>query len=182
MMIHVPQLYDWGQSPLKDKNLKTYVQAKPDIYLLSPHSTGSGLGADCWMKITLAHPLTISIFWRFVQSAWWYDEAGVTVTAITGSKPGVRHRVVGVIWVSPPSLSSVCTPLLPPSTLDTCTFIWSLIIDDKSLPHKLQWSFTRLLIFKIELSSESPTRWLTGSAAMTPVLYGARAGFTERSR
>ena len=46
------------------------------------------------------------------------------------------------------------------------TFKRSLIIDDKSLPHKLR----RLLIFKIKLSSESPTRWLTGSAAMTPVL------------
>ena len=49
-----------------------------------------------------------------------------------------------------------------------------LIIDVKSLPHKQRWSFTRLLIFKIKFSSEPPTRWLTGSAEMTPVIGSAR--------
>ena len=61
------------------------------------------------------------------------------------------------------------------------TFKRYLIIDDKSLPHKQQRSFTRLLIFKIRISSEPPTRWLTGSAEMTPVIGSAR-GFMDRSR
>ena len=54
------------------------------------------------------------------------------------------------------------------------TFKWYLIIHDKSLPHKQRRSFTRLLIFKIKFSSEPPTRWLTGSAEMTPVIGSAR--------
>ena len=33
-----------------------------------------------------------------------------------------------------------------------------LIIDDKSLPHKQRRAFTRLLIFKIKISSEPPSR------------------------
>ena len=48
-----------------------------------------------------------------------------------------------------------------------------LIIDDKSLPHKRR-SFTQLLIFKIKFLSAPPTRWLTGSAEMTPVIGNAR--------
>ena len=48
-----------------------------------------------------------------------------------------------------------------------------LIINDKSLPHKRR-SFTRLLIFKIKFSSEPPTRWLTRSAEMTPVIGNAQ--------
>ena len=46
-------------------------------------------------------------------------------------------------------------------------------IDDKSLPHKRR-AFTRLLIFKIKFSSEPPSRWLAGSAEMTPVIGNAR--------
>ena len=42
--------------------------------------------------------------------------------------------------------------------LTIVTFKRSLIIDDKSLPHKLWRSFTRLLIFKIKLSSERSLR------------------------
>ena len=53
------------------------------------------------------------------------------------------------------------------------TFKRSLIIDNKSLPHKRRRSFTRLLIFKIKFSSKSPTRWLTVSAEMTPVIGSA---------
>ena len=49
-----------------------------------------------------------------------------------------------------------------------------LIIDDKNLPHKQRRSFTRLLIFKIKFSSEPPSRWLAGSAEMTPVIGNAR--------
>ena len=49
-----------------------------------------------------------------------------------------------------------------------------LIIDDKSLPHKQQRAFTRLLIFKIKFSSEPPSRWLAGSAEMTPIIGNAR--------
>ena len=49
-----------------------------------------------------------------------------------------------------------------------------LIIDDKSLPHKQRRAFTRLLIFKIKFSSEPPSRWLAGSAEMTPVIGNAR--------
>ena len=49
-----------------------------------------------------------------------------------------------------------------------------LIIDDNSLPHKRRRSFTLLLIFKIKFSSETPIRWLTGSAEMTPVIGNAR--------
>ena len=50
-----------------------------------------------------------------------------------------------------------------------------LIIEDKSSPAHKQWrSFTWLLIFKIKFSSEPPTRWLTGSAEMTPVIGSAR--------
>ena len=59
------------------------------------------------------------------------------------------------------------------------TFKRSLIIDDKSLPHKLWRSFTRLLIFKIKFSSKSPTQWLTGSAEMTPVIGSARGVHKE---
>ena len=54
------------------------------------------------------------------------------------------------------------------------TFKRSLIIDDKSWPHKLWRSFTRLLIFKIKFPSESLIRWLTGSAEMTPVIGNAQ--------
>ena len=56
------------------------------------------------------------------------------------------------------------------------TFKRYLIIDDKSLPHKQRRSFTRLLIFKIKFSSEPPTRWLTGSAEMTPVIARSARG------
>ena len=49
-----------------------------------------------------------------------------------------------------------------------------LIIDDKSLPHKQRRAFTRQLIFKIKFSSEPPSRWLAGSAEMTPVIGNAR--------
>ena len=51
-----------------------------------------------------------------------------------------------------------------------------LIIDDKSLPHKQRRAFTRLLIFKIKFLSEPPSRWLAGSAEMTPVIGNAREG------
>ena len=54
------------------------------------------------------------------------------------------------------------------------TFKRYLIIDDKSLPHKQRRSFTQLLISKIKFSSEPPTRWLTGSAEMTPVIGNAQ--------
>ena len=51
------------------------------------------------------------------------------------------------------------------------------VIDDKSLPYPINnddRSHARLLIFKIKFSSEPPTRWLTGSAEMTPVIGNAR--------
>ena len=49
-----------------------------------------------------------------------------------------------------------------------------LIIEDKSLPHKQRWASTWLLIFKIRFSSEPPSRWLAGSAEITPVIGNAR--------
>ena len=49
-----------------------------------------------------------------------------------------------------------------------------LIIDDKSLPHKQRRASTRLLIFKIKFSSAPPSRWLAGSAEITPVIGNAR--------
>ena len=40
--------------------------------------------------------------------------------------------------------------------------------------YKQRRAFTRLLIFKIKFSSEPPSRWLAGSAEMTPVIGNAR--------
>ena len=54
------------------------------------------------------------------------------------------------------------------------TFKRYLIIDDKSLPHKQRRAFTRLLIFNIKFSRQAPSRWLAGSAEMTPVIGNAQ--------
>ena len=49
-----------------------------------------------------------------------------------------------------------------------------LIIYDKSLPHKHRRAFTWLLIFKIKVFELAATRWLAGSAMMTPVIGNAQ--------
>ena len=61
------------------------------------------------------------------------------------------------------------------SYIQTVPNHWQLlIIDDKSLLHNQRRASTRLLIFKIKFSSDPPSRWLAGSAEITPVIGNAR--------